>query len=199
MLEAADPVTLDTTYNVVKAKKSEESVVRVITKDAQGNLVGNTAFILTRANSVSRANSSATMSVGALTVTDAWGNTRNNFQSTSETIYGVTGADGSTTFTLKQDNSTGLRTDLTAKLDTSSSVKAMLPVVFTVVTSPDSPKANFWGHMAETVTASDGSVYKRPLLFGTVPSLPTTMHDIARLRTVKVGQDSPRLSRLTPA
>ncbi len=143
LLEAADPVTLDTTYNVVKAKKSEESVVRVITKDAQGNLVGNTAFILTRANSVSRANSSATMSVGALTVTDAWGNTRNNFQSTSETIYGVTGADGSTTFTLKQDNSTGLRTDLTAKLDTSSSVKAMLPVVFTVVTSPDSPKANF--------------------------------------------------------
>lgn len=117
--------------------------MRVITKDAQGNLVGNTAFILTRANSVSRANSSATMSVGALTVTDAWGNTRNNFQSTSETIYGVTGADGSTTFTLKQDNSTGLRTDLTAKLDTSSSVKAMLPVVFTVVTSPDSPKANF--------------------------------------------------------
>lgn len=142
LLEAADPVTLDTTYNVVK-RKSEESVVRVITKDAQGNLVGNTAFILTRANSVSRANSSATMSVGALTVTDAWGNTRNNFQSTSETIYGVTGADGSTTFTLKQDNSTGLRTDLTAKLDTSSSVKAMLPVVFTVVTSPDSPKANF--------------------------------------------------------
>ncbi|MBA1874215.1 hypothetical protein G9H48_27100, partial [Escherichia coli] len=38
LLEAADPVTLDTTYNVVKAKKSEESVVRVITKDAQGNL-----------------------------------------------------------------------------------------------------------------------------------------------------------------
>lgn len=164
LLEAADPATLDTTYNVVKAKKGEESVVRVTTKDAQGNLVGNTAFILTRGSSISRANSSATMSVGALTVTDAWGNTRNNFQSTSETIYGVTGADGSTTLTLKQDNSTGLRTDLTVKLDTSSSVKATLPVVFTVVTSPDSPKANFWGHMAETVTASDGSVYKRPLL-----------------------------------
>ena len=104
LLEAADPATLDTTYNVVKAKKGEESVVRVTTKDAQGNLVGNTAFILTRANSVSRANASATMSVGSLTVTDAWGNTRNNFQSTSETIYGVTGADGSTTLTLKQDN-----------------------------------------------------------------------------------------------
>ncbi|WP_353749228.1 adhesion domain-containing protein, partial [Shigella sonnei] len=42
LLEAADPVTLVTTYNVVKAKKGEESVVRVTTKDAQGNLVGNT-------------------------------------------------------------------------------------------------------------------------------------------------------------
>ncbi|HHU9932472.1 TPA: adhesion domain-containing protein, partial [Escherichia coli] len=188
LLEAADPVTLDTTYNVVKAKKGEESVVRVITKDAQGNLVGNTAFILTRANSVSRANSSATMSVGALTVTDAWGNTRNNFQSTSETIYGVTGADGSTTFTLKQDNSTGLRTDLTAKLDTSSSVKAMLPVVFTVVTSPDSPKANFWGHMAETVTASDGSVYKRPLLFGELTN------NYARYSTFENGESWARFT-----
>ncbi len=162
--------------------------MRVITKDAQGNLVGNTAFILTRANSVSRANSSATMSVGALTVTDAWGNTRNNFQSTSETIYGVTGADGSTTFTLKQDNSTGLRTDLTAKLDTSSSVKAMLPVVFTVVTSPDSPKANFWGHMAETVTASDGSVYKRPLLFGELTN------NYARYSTFENGESWARFT-----
>ena len=188
LLEAADPATLDTTYNVVKAKKGEESVVRVITKDAQGNLVGNTAFILTRANSVSRANSSATMSVGALTVTDAWGNTRNNFQSTSETIYGVTGADGSTTFTLKQDNSTGLRTDLTAKLDTSSSVKATLPVVFTVVTSPDSPKANFWGHMAETVTASDGSVYKRPLLFGELTN------NYARYSTFENGESWARFT-----
>ncbi|MCZ9275019.1 DUF823 domain-containing adhesin [Escherichia albertii] len=188
LLEAADPATLDTTYNVVKAKKGEESVVRVTTKDAQGNLMGNAAFILTRANSVSRANASATASVGALTVTDAWGNTRNNFQSTSETIYGVTGADGSTTFTLKQDNSTGLRTDLTAKLDTSSSVKATLPVVFTVVTSPDSPKANFWGHMAETVTASDGSVYKRPLLFGELTN------NYARYSTLENGESWARFT-----
>ncbi len=84
---------------MVKAKKSEESVVRVITKDAQGNLVGNTAFILTRANSVSRANSSATMSVGALTVTDAWEIREIISSQRGETIYGVTGADGSTTFT----------------------------------------------------------------------------------------------------
>lgn len=164
LLEAADPATLDTAYNVVKAKKGEGMVVRVTTKDAQGNPVASSAFTLSRSSSISRANSAATSAQGALVVTDAWGNTQNNFATTSALVYGVTGADGSTTFTLKQDSTTGLKTDLTATLETSSSVKSTLPVVFTVLTSPDSPKANFWGHMAETVTASDGSVYKRPLL-----------------------------------
>lgn len=55
------------------------------------------------------------------------------------------GADGTTTFTLKQDQTTGLKTELTAALDSSSSTKSTLPVVFTVLTSPDSPKAKFWG------------------------------------------------------
>ncbi|WP_150003239.1 adhesion domain-containing protein [Escherichia albertii] len=164
LLEAADPATLDTAYNVVKAKKGGEMVVRVTTKDAQGNPVASSAFTLKRANSVSRANASATSAQGALVVTDAWGNTQNNFATTSALIYRVTGTDGSTTFTLKQDSTTGLKTDLTATLETSSSIKSTLPVVFTVLTSPDSPKANFWGHMAETVTASDGGIYKRPLL-----------------------------------
>ncbi len=76
----------------------------------------------------------------------------------------MTGADGTTTFTLKQDQTTGLKTELTAALDSSSSTKSTLPVVFTVLTSPDSPKAKFWGHMAETATGDDGLIYRRPLL-----------------------------------
>ncbi|WP_286634286.1 adhesion domain-containing protein, partial [Escherichia coli] len=60
--------------------------------------------------------------------------------------------------------STGLKTELTAALDSSSSITSSLPVVFTVLTSPDSPKAKFWGHMAETATGDDGLIYKRPLL-----------------------------------
>ncbi|HHU7943519.1 TPA: adhesion domain-containing protein, partial [Escherichia coli] len=65
---------------------------------------------------------------------------------------------------LKQDNTTGLKTELTAMLDTDNNVKSMLPVVFTVITSPDTPKAKFWGHMAETMTGAGGLIYKRPLL-----------------------------------
>ncbi|EFK0325909.1 RatA-like protein [Escherichia coli] len=164
VLEAADPAKFDSTNNVVKAKKGEEIVVRVTTKDSQGNPVGNTAFTLKRNTSVNRANVSTTTSIASLAVTDAWGNTQNDFLSTTLVIYGVTGADGTTTFTLKQDQTTGLKTELTAALDSSSSTKSTLPVVFTVLTSPDSPKAKFWGHMAETATGDDGLIYRRPLL-----------------------------------
>ncbi|EFN8086254.1 RatA-like protein [Escherichia coli] len=164
LLDAADPTTFDSTNNVVKVKKGEAAVVRVTTKDSQGNPVGNTAFTLKRNYSVNRANASNTTSIASLVVTDAWGNTQDSFLSTSLVIYGVTGADGTTTFTLKQDQSTGLKTELTAALDSSSSITSSLPVVFTVLTSPDSPKAKFWGHMAETATGDDGLIYKRPLL-----------------------------------
>lgn len=164
VLEAADPAKFDSTNNVVKAKKGEEVVVRVTTKDSQGNPVGNTAFTLKRNLSVNRANASTTVTAGALIVTDAWGNTQSNFSSTTALIYGVTGADGTTTLALKQDNTTGLKTELTAMLDTDNNVKSMLPVVFTVITSPDSPKAKYWGHMPETFTSSAGVTFKRPLL-----------------------------------
>ncbi|HHG2598745.1 TPA: DUF823 domain-containing adhesin [Escherichia coli] len=143
---------------------SQPSLVYAGTTDAQGKPVGNTAFTLKRNTSVNRANVSTTTSIASLAVTDAWGNTQNDFLSTTLVIYGVTGADGTTTFTLKQDQTTGLKTELTAALDSSSSTKSTLPVVFTVLTSPDSPKAKFWGHMAETATGDDGLIYRRPLL-----------------------------------
>lgn len=54
-------------------------MVRVTTKDSQGNPVGNTAFTLKRNLSVNRANASTTVTAGALIVTDAWGNTQSNF------------------------------------------------------------------------------------------------------------------------
>lgn len=61
------------------------------TKDAQGNPVGNTAFTLKRNTSVNRANVSTTTSIASLAVTDAWGNTQDDFLSTTLVIYGVTG------------------------------------------------------------------------------------------------------------
>ncbi|VZZ88926.1 adhesion domain-containing protein [Escherichia coli] len=175
VLEAADLTKFDRMNNVVKVKKGEEAVLRVTTKDAQGKPVGNTAFTLKRNTSVNRANVSTTTSIASLAVTDAWGNTQNDFLSTTLVIYGVTGADGTTTFTLKQDQTTGLKTELTAALDSSSSTKSTLPVVFTVLTSPDTPLASYWGHMPETFTTRSGIAFKRPLLTAEHPAGQSTM------------------------
>ena len=64
--------------NVVKVNAGEEAVLRVTTKDAQGKPVGNTAFTIKRNTSVNRAMSTTT-SIASLAVTDAWGNTQNDF------------------------------------------------------------------------------------------------------------------------
>ncbi len=58
---------------------------------------------------------------------------------------GVTGADGTTTFTVKQDDSMGLMTNMYAQLYQSTIESNKLPVMFTVITSPDTPLVNYWG------------------------------------------------------
>lgn len=37
--------------------------------------------------------------------------------------------------------------------------------MYTVITSPDTPVANFWGYMTETYASPDGTLYRRPLLY----------------------------------
>ncbi|EPE1340464.1 adhesion domain-containing protein [Salmonella enterica] len=39
-----------------------------------------------------------------------------------------------------------------------------MPLIYTVITSPDTPLANMWGHMPETWTGDDGTLFHRPLL-----------------------------------
>ncbi|WP_137647650.1 adhesion domain-containing protein [Escherichia albertii] len=163
MLEAADPaqfVSIDSTLSAVKVKKGDEAVIRISTKDAQGNLVGNTPFVLKHGNPVNRQN--AAISSQKVSVTTAAGATVDT--SASTTLYGVTGPDGTTTMTLRQDASSGLRTDFYALLNDTGVSSNTLPVIFTVITSPDTPLAAYWGHMAETFTTSQGIVFKRPQL-----------------------------------
>uniref|UniRef100_UPI00147047BC Immunoglobulin-like domain BIg-containing protein n=1 Tax=Escherichia coli TaxID=562 RepID=UPI00147047BC len=81
----------------------------------------------------------------------------------SISLYAVTGADGTATFTVKQDDSIGLVTNVYAQAYQSSLESNKLPVMFTVITSPDTPKAKYWGHMAETFTTRSGTAFKRPL------------------------------------
>lgn len=138
-LEAADPaqfVSIDSTLSAVKVQKGDSVPIRISTKDAQGNFVGNTPFALKHANSINRQNVSSSQKVS---VTTEVGTTVDT--SATTTLYGVTGPDGTTTMTLRQDASTGLRTDFYALLNDTGVSSDTLPVIFTVITSPDTPLA----------------------------------------------------------
>lgn len=78
--------------------------------------------------------------------------------------YGITDEDGKAQLEVTQDDSRGLRTPLQAMLVDDPLTVSDMDVIFTVITSPDSDKAKYWGHMPETVTNSAGVKFRRPLL-----------------------------------
>lgn len=79
-------------------------------------------------------------------------------------LIGTTDSDGKATFEVSQNTTTGLATPLTVTLARDTTKAATLDVIYTVITSPDSPSAKFWGHMPDTFTGSAGVTFKRPLL-----------------------------------
>lgn len=167
-LQNAHPVATQITltspvYNdsdgFAKAKVGESIPVIITTLDAQGKPVADTPVIFKRGDSVGRANQELNSSLAA-TIQINHSDGRNS----GVEYYTTTGADGTLTLDISQDGGAGFKTPLTATIEHSSVATTPLPVIFTVVTSPDTPKANYWGHMAETLTDSNGVVYKRPLL-----------------------------------
>ncbi|EFR3887226.1 hypothetical protein H1342_003756, partial [Salmonella enterica] len=161
---AATQITLTSpVYNdsdgFAKAKVGETIPVIITTRDAQGNLAADTPVIFTRGDSVGRANQEVnSASAAEIQINHSDG------RSSGVKYYTATGADGTLTLNISQDGGAGFKTPLTAAIEHNGVTSAPLPVIFTVVTSPDTPKANYWGHMAETLTDSSGVVYKRPLL-----------------------------------
>ncbi|OTA20876.1 putative invasin [Xenorhabdus beddingii] len=76
---------------------------------------------------------------------------------------GITDNNGMLSITITDPNAMGLKTlfSITAE---GTAAPQIQNVIFTVVTSPDIPEANFWGHMPNTVTSADGTVFYRPVL-----------------------------------
>ncbi|EAY8070370.1 hypothetical protein AHZ02_13075 [Salmonella enterica] len=162
---AATQITLTSPrYNdsdgFANAKVGETIPLTITTLDAQGNPVADTPVIFMRSDSIGRANQEVNSSVAAeIQINHSDG------RNSGVKYYTATGADGTLTLDISQDGGAGFKTPLTASIEHSNvATTAPLPVIFTVVTSPDTPKANYWGHMAETLTDSSGVVYKRPLL-----------------------------------
>ncbi|MBR7365204.1 hypothetical protein G3W22_32970, partial [Klebsiella pneumoniae] len=71
------------------------------------------------------------------------------------------GSGGKASYEVRQNTSDGLSTPPGGGLLRDSPKRETLDVIFTVITSPDSPKAKYWGHMPETFTSSAGVTFKR--------------------------------------
>lgn len=159
----------DTSAQVAKVKKGDMIPLTVTIKDDSGRPVPDIAFTIMRGNGTNRS--------GQVVTTDNKGNNDDftlealtpaaktmALDSASSVFSGTTGADGTATFNLRQDRALGLKTTLTAKMTSFPNASSTMDVIFTVVTSPDTDKALYWGHMPETVTSSDGTTFRRPLM-----------------------------------
>lgn len=159
----------------MKDKKGEEIPLTVTMKDSSGNPSANAAFTISRSQGLSRRGEAKTTGNGG--VTDDLSLQELTPVATTvllddhiDVYHGVTGAGGKATFSLRQDTAMGLKTAISAKMDDYPNLTSSLNVIFTVISSPDSDKAQYWGHMPETVTSSDGVVFERPLLMNEAPS-----------------------------
>ncbi|MDN3999404.1 DUF823 domain-containing adhesin [Escherichia albertii] len=156
-------------YDAVKVKtdyttNQEQMILTVTTRDAQGNLLGNTPFLFRHDTSLSRKNAGVSDATSNLiSVTDE--NSHQAYLDKSVNFYSSTGPDGTMTLTVNQPNAgLGVRMPLHATLENNAATSQPLSAIFTVQTSPDTSLANYWGYMPETLTAKNGKVFSRPLL-----------------------------------
>lgn len=159
----------DDTIQAVKAKNSESIPLLVTTTDAAGNPVPYTTFSLKRDAGTPRKADYPFTNSYTMTMTQSGGATQ-EFAYSSSVLYGATGANGTLALSLDEPGGVGVKSVVTASLYDTPTVTSSLPAVFTVITSPNSDKANMYGHMPETFTASNGAEFMRPLLYGELSS-----------------------------
>ncbi|HCM1915817.1 TPA: hypothetical protein N3A33_001713 [Salmonella enterica subsp. salamae serovar 28:r:e,n,z15] len=165
---ALSSTSWDESKSAFVAKKGEAMPVTVTVTDASGKAQANTVVLITRAFSYSRDNKSVSSSMNLTPVLPSGAVVA--LMSNGSKWYGMTGDDGTLQLTLNQDNSSGLKTAITVSQATDSLIKASNDVIFTVLTSPDSPYAVNWGHMPETVAGPENRLYQRPRLQAEAPS-----------------------------
>lgn len=151
--------------SAAKTPAGQKIAIKVQTKDAQGNSAPGVSFTVTLGPGMSRDNLEYHY---ALEMGYAGGYPQS--LDSGEKFFGVTDATGQALIEVDQDNSPGLKTSLTAALSDDPTIAQTMPVIFTVLSSPDTPKARFWGHMTETITTGDGLAFHRPLLAAEVSS-----------------------------
>lgn len=170
-IELSSSSAEDSVTQAIKVKNSESIPFIIRTTDAAGNPISNTPVALTLDAGTAREASYT-----------GWNHTFNLhidgtstfagylFPAGGTTLYDVTGDDGTLALTLYGTQAVGVKNVMTVSLYAAPTVTSSKSVLFTVQTSPDSDKANMWGHMQETFSASNGAQFKRPLLYGELTS-----------------------------
>lgn len=158
----------DETTGSAKAKKGEQMAATIDVKDAAGQPMKNVMVKISRGSSYNRANSATSSSsvTDDITLRNVMpsGLATYLLDTSAKYLYAQTDAQGQVTFTLAQDSTAGLKTTISVATMDGSNLTDSKDAIFTVVTSPDSDKAKYWGHMPETFTNSKGVEFKRPLL-----------------------------------
>lgn len=166
-LEPVDSEQWSQTLNAAKVKKGDTLKLKVTTKDSAGNPFPNAPVVVARSNDFDRQGNEIFGSY--VRPVDVNGMSLANSNSV---VNLVTGEDGTLELTVTRPDTQGSRTAIHVKSSYDNTISASLDTIFTVVTSPDSPKALWWGHMAETVTTKEGYVFQRPRLYSEL-SLPS--------------------------
>lgn len=147
------------------AKVGEQVKMNIHSRNAlNGIAIGNTDFTITMANGRRRD--------GLTTGFTDTSNGEMQFDDVGyvagQVYHGITDANGDATIILTQKKGVGLLTPLNiAPVDSLISTPVSRSVKFTVATSPDTPAAKMWGHMADTITVGDWT-FERPKLAGEV-------------------------------
>ncbi len=169
------------------AKVGEQVKMNIHSRNAlNGMAIGNTDFTITMANGRRRD--------GLTTGFTDTSNGEMQFDDVGyvagQVYHGITDANGDATIILTQKKGVGLLTPLNiAPVDSLISTPVSRSVKFTVATSPDTPAAKMWGHMADTITVGDWT-FERPKLAGEVSNPLRT-----RTRAMRHGRAWPIATR----
>lgn len=157
----------DDTLQAAKTTVDGSITLTVTPQDCEGNIAGNIPFVIKRKDAENRQ--------GVVNNTSPVNLDTTELTTTATEYRGTTNADGAATVTVTQPNGPGVKTPLVVSLSGISQTSETA-VIFTVLTSPDAPQANMWGHMAETLTAMNYT-FSRPKLAAEVDNEDGSVND----------------------
>ncbi|MDX7989772.1 inverse autotransporter beta domain-containing protein [Xenorhabdus littoralis] len=139
----------------IKAKKTDPDPIKltISTTGADGKSVGSVPVTI-KMTAMNRQKSSDTVTVKLV-------KDEGVLVGSGDTYSGHTDEKGNLVINVTDPNGIGTRTTLSVEVNEGTTAKTETrDVIFTVITSPNTDKANYWGHMEETVYDGSNTFYR---------------------------------------